>query len=120
MTLTQTVLHGRNINEAYVETRINIHSNQKTKSSMTLPPNLDCATQVIARAHYQCYYWVYCLQEIISPIPFPDYECFFDCESDFIGPVWFRGVQFPSSLATKSRSRKRKKVHCYEGDVKDE
>ena len=37
---------------------------------MTLPPDPDCATQVTVRAHYQCYYWVHCLQEIISTLPF--------------------------------------------------
>ena len=31
MTFIQTVLYGRNINEAYVETRINIYDNQRTK-----------------------------------------------------------------------------------------
>ena len=71
---------------------------------MTLPLDLDCASQVAIRAHYQCYYLVQCLQEIISPIPLQDYGWFFDCESDFIRPVWFKGDQFPSSLATKSGS----------------
>ena len=44
MTFTQTVLYGGNIDEAYPETRINIYGNQKTKSSMTLPPDHNCAT----------------------------------------------------------------------------
>ena len=87
---------------------------------MTLPPDLDCASQVDVRAQYQCYYLVHCLQEIISSIPFQDYGWFFDCESDFIGPMWFKGDQFPSSLATKSGSRKREKVNGYKGDVKGE
>ena len=87
---------------------------------MTLPPDLDCASQVDVRAQYQCCYLVHCLQEIISPIPFQDYGWFFDCESDFIGPVWFKDDQFPSSLATKSGSRKREKVNGYKGDVKGE
>ena len=82
MTFTQTVLYGGNIDEAYPETRVNIYGNQKTKSSMTLPPDHDCATQVIVRGHYQCYYWIHCFQEIISPILFQDYGWFFDCESD--------------------------------------
>ena len=73
MTFTQTVLHGGNINEACVETRITIYGNQKIKSSMTLPPDRDCVTQVIVPAHHQCYYWLHCLQEIISPISFLGY-----------------------------------------------
>ena len=73
MTFTQTVLHGGNINEACVETRITMYGNQKIKSSMTLPPDRDCVTQVIVPAHHQCYYWVHCLQEIISPISFLGY-----------------------------------------------
>ena len=64
MTLTQTVLYGGNINEAFVN-KPNIYDNQKTISSMTLPPDPDCATQVIVRVHSQCYYYVHCLQEII-------------------------------------------------------
>ena len=56
MTFIQTVLYGGNINEAYIETRINIYDNQRTKSSMTLPPDPNSATQVIFRAHNHCYY----------------------------------------------------------------
>ena len=107
MTFTQTVLYGGNIDEVYPETRVNIYGNQKTKSSMTLPPDHDCATQVIVRGHYQCYYWIHCFQEIISPILFQDYEGFFGCESDFVRPVWFKGDQFKLLLATKSESRKK-------------
>ena len=107
MTFTQTVLYGGNIDEAYPETRVNIYGNQKTKSSMTLPPDHDCATQVIVRGHYQCYYWIHCFQEIISPILFQDYEGFFGCESDFVRPVWFKGDQFKLLLATKPESQKK-------------
>ena len=56
MTFVQTVLYGGNINEVYIETRINIYDNQRTKSSMTLPPDPNSATQVIFRAHNHCYY----------------------------------------------------------------
>ena len=52
MKFAQTVLYGGNINEAYSGTRINIYRNLKTKSSMTLHPDPDCATQDIVRAHY--------------------------------------------------------------------
>ena len=67
-----------------------------------------------------CYYWVRCLQETISPISFQNYGWFFDCQSDFTRSVWFKGYQFPPSLATKSVSRKSKKVDAYEGDEEDE
>ena len=43
----------------------------------------------------------------------------FACESGFITQVWFKEDQFPSSLATKLLSRKRKKVDDYEGDMED-
>ena len=52
MKFAQTVLYGGNIKEAYSGTRINIYWNQKTKSSMTLHPDPDCATQDTVRAHY--------------------------------------------------------------------
>ena len=45
MTFIQNVLYGGNINEAYVETRINTYDNQRTKSSMALLPDPDSATQ---------------------------------------------------------------------------
>lgn len=101
MILTQAVLYGGNIKESFVETRIDIYSNQKIKGPTALPLDSDCATQVIFRTHYQCYCLVYCFQEIISPIPYQDYEWFFYCESYFIRPVWFKGDQFSSLLATK-------------------
>ena len=119
MTFIQTVLYGGNINEAYIETRINIYDNQRTKSSMTLPPDPNSATRVIFRAHNHCYYWVRCLRETILSAPFQDYGWFFDCQSDFIRSVWFKGEQLPPLLATKSGSRKRKKVDDYVGDVED-
>ena len=119
MTFIQTVLYGGNINEVYIETRINIYDNQRTKSSMTLPPDPNSATQVIFRAHNHCYYWVHCLRETILSAPFQDYGWFFDCQSDFIRSVWFKGEQLPPLLATKSGSRKRKKVDDYVGDVED-
>ena len=120
MTFTQTVLYGGNVNEDYVEAIINIYGNQKIENSMTLPSYPDHATQVIVWANYQCYYWVHYLKKIILPILFQECGWFFDCESDFIRPVWFKGDQFPSLLATKSESQKRKKVNDYEDDVKGE
>ena len=45
MTFIQNVLYGGNINEAYVETRINTYDNQRTKSSIALLPDPDSATQ---------------------------------------------------------------------------
>ena len=110
MTFTETVLYGRNINEAYVEASINIYDSQKTKSSMALPPYPGCVTRTIVRAHYQCYYLVHCLQQIVSPILSQDYGWFFDCESDFIRLVWFKGDQVLSLLTTKSESQKERKL----------
>ena len=37
-----------------------------------------------------------------------------DCEYEFIWQVWFKGDQFPLTAASKSGSRKRKKVDSYE------
>ena len=74
MAHTQAVVYDGNIHEAYAGTRIKVYGNQKIKSSMALPPDPDCVTQDIVRAHYQCYYWVHSLQQIISPIPFQDMD----------------------------------------------
>ena len=59
----QNILYIENIKESYFETRISMQQNQKTKSSMALPPDPDCATQVILRGHYQCYCLVRYLQQ---------------------------------------------------------
>ena len=68
----QTVPYGENVYESYVEARLSIYDNQKTKSSMTLSADPDFATQVILRVHYQCYFYVHWLQGKISPILFQD------------------------------------------------
>ena len=52
---------------------------------MSLTPDPDFATQVAFRIQYQCYYYVYCHQEEISPILFQNYGWFFDYESDLLG-----------------------------------
>ena len=61
MTSIQSVLYGGNINEIYVETRISIYKNQKTKNSTTLPPHPNPDSQIIFRAHYQCYFLAHSL-----------------------------------------------------------
>ena len=57
--------------------------------------------------------WVHYLQEKILLLPFQDYGWLCDCESDFIRPVWFKGDQLPSPLATKAEIRKRDEVDDY-------
>ena len=46
------------------------------------------------------------------------YRWLFDYEFDFIRPVWLKGDQIPSLLATKSGRRERKIINVYNGDVK--
>ena len=47
-----------------------MYGNWKTKTSMTLNPDLDFDTHVILQVRYQCYYYVLYCQEEISPILF--------------------------------------------------
>ena len=70
LTFIQTVSYGGNIYESYIKTRIIIQGNQKTKSSMTLPPDLYFPVHVILRVRYQCYYYFHYLLEKVLPIPF--------------------------------------------------
>ena len=70
LTLFQIFPYGGTTEESCVITRISIFGNQKTKSSMILTLDPDFAIQVIYRVHYQCYYYVHCCQEEISPIIF--------------------------------------------------
>ena len=48
-TFIQTVPYDKTIYESCVKTRMSIHGDQKTKNSMTLPPDPDVSTQVILR-----------------------------------------------------------------------
>ena len=69
-TFIQTAPCSGTIYESCVITRISMYDNHKTKTSMTLNPNLDFATQFILQVHYHCYYYVLYHQEEILPILF--------------------------------------------------
>ena len=58
------------IYKSCVIARISMYDNQKTKTSMTLNPDLDFASQVILQVHYNCYYYLLYHQEEILPILF--------------------------------------------------
>lgn len=66
LTFIQTVPYGGAIYESCVITRISVSDIYITKTSMTLTPDPDFATQVILRIHYQFYCYVNCRQEKIS------------------------------------------------------
>ena len=49
--------------ELMLKQKTSIYDNQKTKSFMMLPLDPDSVNRVILLVHYQCYYWIHCLQE---------------------------------------------------------
>ena len=55
-TVVYSGIHGEN----YVDTRVRLYKNLKSKSSMPLPPDPDSLEQVIKRSHFQTYQWLRC------------------------------------------------------------
>lgn len=66
----RTVIYSGKENESYVETRIRLYQNLKSKSSMPLPPDPDSVLQVIKRAHHQTYLWLRCCERMVDRLPF--------------------------------------------------
>ena len=70
--MIQSVPYDGTIYESCVITKISVYDIYITKTSMTLTPDPDFATQVILRIHYQFYCYVNCRQEKITSILYND------------------------------------------------
>ena len=55
-------------NGSYVDTRIRLYQNLKTKSSASLPADPDSICQEIKRVHLQSFIWINCLQTILPAL----------------------------------------------------
>ena len=96
----RTVLYAGKNNEDYIDTRIRLHTNLKTKSSMPLPPDPLSVIQVIKIAHLQAYTWYHCDTAVIMKLSLEDNGWLVN--DDKIEPLQFVGCQLPpSSKLTK-------------------
>eukprot|EP00794_Sanderia_malayensis_P017944 gene17944-biopygen12930 len=84
--------------ETYVQTRINIYRNMKSKSSLPLPPDPDSVREAIKRVHCQVFTWIRCCKVTIEDIPADENGWRWD-------EVWFKGRQFPPSIIRKNTRR---------------
>ena len=72
MNFIQTVIYSGKNSESYVDTRARLYKNQRTKSSLYLPPDPDSCKQCnVKRAHHQISTWKRCTEKII---PYIDFE----------------------------------------------
>ncbi|MAG85790.1 MAG: hypothetical protein CMB97_00015 [Flavobacteriaceae bacterium] len=114
----RTVIYNGKDNETYVETRIRLYKEMKSKSSLPVSPDPDSAEQAIRRANYQVFHWVRCHEINIEDISFENNGWKWDDELCCVTPVWFTGDQLPPSL-NKAKKRKKKTVEeeDEDGDV---
>ena len=110
LSLMQLVLYPGRDGEDYVQTRIRMYEQQKTKSSLSLLPDKHSAEQHLKRANLQTYLWMQCLQKDID-YPSIDDDTGWKETDDGLVPVWYSCSQFPPSLTRRPPRRQR---HGYE------
>ena len=113
----RTVIYSGKENESYVETRIRLYQNLKSKSSMPLPPDPDSVLQVIKRAHHQTYLWLRCCERMVDRLPFEGNGWLVDEDESVVKPLWYTGSQLPP-LASKNEKPAHSPVLA--GDVADD
>ena len=108
--------------EMYVKTRIRLYDQQpvKSKTTLTLPPDIDSCTQHILRCHLRVYIWTNCYMKNIPYIsPYANGWKLSKCKE--VIPVWFTGHQFPPSVSrSKPTHRKTPENNdAYDADDSD-
>ena len=112
----RTIMYKGKANETYLQTRVRLYDEQqsKSKTTMTIPPDVDSCTQHILRSHLQVFNWLNCDKSIIHHLnPFENGWKL--SENKEVLPVWFTGPQFPPSV-TKRKIKKKKLIDGYEAD----
>ena len=66
----RTVLYKGNSYKTYLQTRVRLYDKQSTKSktTMTIPPDIDSCTQHILRCHLTAFNWINSDKNTIPPI----------------------------------------------------
>lgn len=115
LSFMQTIMYPGKPDEEFVDTRIRMYEQLKTKSSLTLLPDRYSAEEHVKRANLQTYIWKQCLHKDID-YPNPE-EGGWQVQDDSLVPVWFHCSQFPPSL---SRRKPRRQKHRDETDWADD
>ena len=92
-----TLFPGGEINEEYVDTRVNGYDRLKTKTTQNILPDPDSVVQHIKRANLQCYQYKHCTENWLTLID-PCSSGWTREESGELVPLWFNGKQFPNEL----------------------
>lgn len=102
----QTVMYPGRQSEDFVETRIRMYEQQRTKSSLPLLPDRSSAVEHVKRSHLQTNIWKQCMNKDID---YPNPENYgWKVEDNSLVPVWFQCSQLPPSLIRRKRQRKKK------------
>ena len=100
----QTVLYKRTTKESYIETRVRLYNDQKTKSSTEVSKQSDEWTT------YQELYWLHCTKTIHPHISFEVNGWINNENINIMKFFWFDGPQFPPSTIKKKIEWKRSKL----------
>ena len=113
----RTVVYSGKVDETYVETRIRLYKEMKSKSSSSIPPDPDSVEQAIKRANYQVFHWVRCCEVTIETVSFEDHGWKWDEEKRVVVPIWFKGKQLPPSLLTRRKKIAKNLNYDNDGDA---
>lgn len=91
----QVALYPGKESESFIETRIRMYEDQKVKSSKSLLPDLNSATQHIRRSNYQTEIWMQCTNQDITYQPLDQNSGWTKDENDNIRPIWYTCSQLP-------------------------
>eukprot|EP00112_Aurelia_sp_Birch-Aquarium-sp1_P004164 Seg1472.14 transcript_id=Seg1472.14/GoldUCD/mRNA.D3Y31 product="hypothetical protein" protein_id=Seg1472.14/GoldUCD/D3Y31 len=120
-TFVQTVMYSGKPQEGYVETRIRIYQNLKTKSSAAVPADPKSIWEDLQRVNLTCFIWLRCLDATVTR-PDPNAGWYYEKSLNRLMPKWLTGEQLPPSL-TDSVKRKEKassQAQGNEADAEDE
>ena len=115
------VIYSGKEGESYVETRIRLYQNLKTKTSMSIPPDPDSAVQVIKRSHHQVFQWLRCCYAWIETLPLESNGWIIEEEDSkpIVKPLWFTGSQLPPSAVNK-KNKKKPRAAVTSGNIADD
>ena len=114
----QIVMYAGDNKETYVDTRIRLFKQQRTKTTMRIPPDADSAKQAkqaIHSVHHQVHTWLRCTEKWIEPIPYEE-NGWKHVEENYLKPVWFTGLQFPPSVIKRTKRKSTIPHNGYEAD----
>ena len=103
MNFIQTVIYSGKNSESYVDTRVRLYENQRTKSSLYLPPDPDSCNQYVKRAHHQIFTWKRCTEKIIPHIDFKNNGWTVEPDGAVV-PLFYTSSQLPPSKTAKQKA----------------